>query len=541
MTSSKSQSRYDFLVYRATPAGIIAAITAARLNLRTVLIEPSDRIGGMMTSGLNAVDILNATLVNGVTREFFRAARDVYDLPYLPARIESKVALRVFRDMLADSRVEVVRNCDIRSIRRDDSRLNDCVLSDNRILASRWWVDASYEGDLIKMARLRYRLGREAADEFSESFAGRQPFREMLPWNSGRNIEPRRDTGELLPYVTPASRSLVGSADGEVQSYCIRPTLTNRPDNRIAITPPTDFDFNEFELFRRVSRGIRTGRVASKHIPMMGTTFKSAYFNLAELPNGKFDMNSGPAAPLNNPMLTQGWVEATPARRQEMAGSFSRYTRALLYFIQNDTTVPQGVRDFFGEFGLPADEYGDTDHMPPEVYVREGRRLVNRRIFRQQDIESGGACHADAICESKYHLDCKPVHWRENHAGTNVVREGMFFTQDAYRYSLPKWIILPDSAECRNFFSVCGVAATHVAFGSIRMEPTWMELGSAAAIMAYLANRNRCPVDDIPGVAVTRLRDERFYQWPAPRFLKNKLRYKAISYYKKMSGRRHSA
>ncbi|MDP0926690.1 FAD-dependent oxidoreductase [Paracoccus onubensis] len=541
MTFSNSQSRFDFLVYRATPAGIMAAITAARLNLRTALIEPSDRIGGMMTSGLNAVDILNTTLVNGVVREFFRTVRDEYDLPYLPARIESKVALRVFRGMLAESKVELFQNRDIRFVSRDRTRIINCTLNDNRILASRWWVDSSYEGDLINLARLRYRLGREAADEFGESFAGRQPFRSMLPWASGYNVSPHTDTGRLLPYVAPSSRDPVGFADNEVQSYCIRPTLTNRPDNRIPITPPMDFDFGEFELFRRISKGIRIGRVASKNIPMMGTTFKSAYFNLAELPNGKFDMNSGPAAPLNNPMLTQGWVTATYDKRQEMAQAFSRYTRALLYFIQNDSSVPQGVRDFFGEFGLPADEYGSTDHIPPDVYVREGRRLVNRRIFRQQDIESGGACRADAICEAKYHLDCKPVHWRTNHSGTNIVREGMFFTQDAYRYSLPKWIILPEPADCRNFFSVCGVAATHVAFGSIRMEPTWMELGSAAAIMAYLANRNRCPVDDIPGKAVTKLRDERFFQWPGPRFLRNKLRDKAVTYYRKISGRGDSA
>lgn len=526
---------YDFIVWRATPAGIIAAITASRLKLRTLLIEPGDRIGGMMTSGLNAVDILNDSLINGVALEFFRNVREHYDLPTLPARIESKVALQVFDTMLADSPVHLALNHDIQGVTRDGRRVAACTLANGQRIAGRWWVDASYEGDLMHLAGVPYRLGREAASEHGESFAGRQPYRAMLPWAAKREISPRRD-GALLPYVQPPSWGAVGMADDQVQSYCIRPTLTNDPANRVPITAPPDFDFSRFELFRRLGQTIRVGRVAAKQIPMLGTTFKSAYFNLAELPNGKFDMNSGPAAPLNNPALTTGWVQASRMQRQRMTQEFARYTQGLLHFIQNDASVPQGVRDFMADFGLPADEYLASGHLPPDVYVREGRRLAGQHVFRQQDVEQGGAGPDDAVCEAKYHLDCKPVHWRANHSGTNVVREGMFFTQDAHRYSVPAWIVLPRPQDCGNFFAVCGVSATHVAFGSLRMEPTWMELGSTAAIMAHLADQRRCEVHDIRGRDVAKLRDERFFQWPAPKFLKNKLRDKVAGYYRKVAG-----
>ena len=526
---------FDMVVYRATPAGIIAAITAARLGLRVLLAEPSGRIGGMMTSGLCATDIVNDTLINGVALEFFRNVRDHYGLPYLPARTESRVARAVFQAMLDKSSVRLECRTDITMVSRGQDRITGCRLSNGRDIRARWWVDASYEGDLIALAGLPFRLGRESQDEFGEPLAGRQPYRSMLPWPTGREIAPHDDKG-LLPFVQPPSWRPVGAGDDQVQSYCIRPTLTNRPENRVPIRPPEDFDPAQFELFRRLGQTLRSGRVAAKDIPQRGITYKSAYFNFAELPNGKFDMNSGPAAPLNNPALTEGWVTATAQQRLRMTEAFRRYTLGLLHFMQNDASVPKGVRDFLADFGLPADEYTDSGNFPPDVYVREGRRLQGERIFRQQDVESGGATARDALCEAKYHLDCKPVHWRVNHSGRNIVRERMFFTQDAHRYGLPAWIILPRSVDCQNFFAVCGVSASHVAFGSIRMEPTWMELGMAAAIMAHMADRQGCTPHDLTGSDVTRLRDERFFQWPAPRFLGVKLRDRVSSYYRKVAG-----
>ncbi|MDQ7263542.1 FAD-dependent oxidoreductase [Paracoccus sp. PS-1] len=532
---------YDFLVYRATPAGIVAAITAARLKLRTLLVEPSGRVGGMMTSGLNAADTLNSGLITGVPLEFFRAVRDEYAMPHLPVRIESSMALKVFRAMLARSGVELALHCDIGGIRREGPRLAECRLSDGRQVSSRWWVDASYEGDLMHLAGIRHRLGRESASEFGESLAGRQPFGPLLPWQPKAAIDPRQD-GRPLPYVLPWSPPAEpGTGDDRLQSYCIRPTLTNRPENRLPVIAPEDFDFRNFALFRRLGLLIRAGRITSKAIPMQGTTFQSAYFKLNELPNGKFDMNSGPAAPLNNPALTQEWVKASMERRKALTQDFARYTQALLHFIQNDDSVPVRLRRFFGQFGLPADEYADSGHLPPEVYVREGRRLVGAHVFRQQDIEGGGVDPADAICIGKYHLDCKPVRWQVNRTGTNVLREGMFFSHSAHRYALPGWIILAHPDDCRNFFSVCGVSASHVAFSSIRMEPTWMELGAAAAMMAHLADRHGVPAHQIRGRSVVELRQARFRQWPSATFIRARLRRKIAGYRRKLPGQGKSA
>lgn len=496
-------------VYRATPAGIMAAITASRLGMRAVIIEPSVYIGGLMTSGLNATDTVDKRIITGLAREFFIRAKDFYGLPYIPVRVESKVAGKIFADMLREAEVEVLLERDIVKVERVGTEIQSVKLASGEIVHSRWWVDASYEGDLMAKAGISYSVGRESQDEFGEAWAGVQPAKKFLPWGGHAVISPKIN-GSYIPYVSPPSSRPVGSADDSVQSYCIRVTLTNNPKTRVKIDAPEDFNFGQFDFFRELARPLKNSAVRATWHRHLGITFKSAYFNLAEIPNGKFDMNSGPLAPINSPALTKGWIEASYDKRVQMTEEFSRYTRAILYYIQNDDAVPFAVRSFFSDFGLPKDEYESTGHFPPQVYVREGRRLRGEKVFTQNHVESGGVSEDEAICHAKYHLDCKPVAWRANKAMTNVVREGMFFSAEAYRYALPAWIILPQRAEATNFFSVCGVSTSHVAFGSIRMEPTWMEFGSSAAMMAHLSEREKTPVHEVSASAVRELRDERF-------------------------------
>lgn len=502
-------TEFDFVVYRATPAGIMSAISAARLGMKSVIIEPSDYIGGMMTSGLNATDSVDTSVITGLAREFFLRVQAHYHSKFFPVRVESSVAKRIFSEMLSEAGVQVWRRINIVSLNRDVKRVSSAFLSNGRNLSSRWWVDASYEGDLLPKAGISYSLGRESVEEFSESWAGKQKSSSMLPWKAAVRIDPVIN-GVLRPYVLPPSTSQLGSADSHVQSYCIRPTLTNDPTNMVEIQYVEDFDYSKFDLFRVLGSSLKNAAVTSVWYPRLGMTFKSAYFNLAEIPNGKFDMNSGPIAPINNPALTAGWVDASLEQRERMTREFSRYTMALLHFIKTDLSVPYPVRRFFSSFGLPADEYEESGHLPPMVYVREGRRLRGEKVFTQNDVEKGGAPEAEAICMAKYHLDCKPVYWRAARDFKNVVREGMFFSNEVYKYGLPNWTILPKRDEAENFFSVCAVSASHVAFGSIRMEPTWMETGVASGILAHISNGTEKCLHNISGTEVKEVRSKFF-------------------------------
>lgn len=497
---------FDFAVYGATPAGIMAAVSAARLGMRTVIIEPTDHIGGLMTSGLNATDTVDPDVIKGLSREFFRRVSHYYGTEYLSVRVESKVAKRLFMQMLAEEDITLLLRNEISSLLCVAGAVSSAVLSDESVVTARWWVDATYEGDLLPKAEVSFSIGRESRSTYDEEWAGIQKVKPFLPWGVPKKIAPREGK-DYIPYVTPYNFAPLGSADSKVQSYCIRVTLTCNKPNTIPIVAPEDFDFSKFDMFRQLGSMMSRAAVRATWHQHLGITLKSGYFNLAEIPNGKFDMNSGPMIPTNNPVLTSGWIEAPPSKRQEMTEEFRRYTMAVLHFMQNDPSVPFAVQSFISNFGLPADEYTESENFPPQVYVREGRRLVGDRVFTQNDVLSGGVDASETVSQTRYHLDCKPVSWSANRDGTNIVREGMFFSQAAYKYNLPAWVILPKRGEARNLFSVCGVSASHVAFGSIRMEPTWMELGSIAAIIAHIADESACHPHDVAPAQIRRFRD----------------------------------
>jgi len=487
------QYNYRFAVYQATPAGILAAVSASVLGFSAVIVESSNRIGGLMTSGLNAADTVNSTILTGGAEEFFRRAKIYYKSRVIPIRVESRVATIIFSDMLRDYDVKVIKGKSVIAVEKQNRIIKSVRLSDGSILHSDWWVDASYEGDLLNIASISTKKGREASIDFDESLGGVGPQKNFFPW--GPAIIPVKTENTLLKYVDPYKKFAVGSGDENTQSYCIRPTLTSNPKNMIPIPHPKSDVYDSLELFRRIALKLpRKLKIVGRPYLSFGTTFQSAYFNLSALPNDKFDMNSGPAAPINNPMLTKGWVDGSSASRDKMRNDFRDYTLAVLYFIQNDKTVPLNIREFFGKFGLPADEYEEYGNLPPDVYVREGRRLVGDRVFTQTDVENGGVEKEEMVAKAQYHLDCKPVSWSSNEDGSQIVREGMFFSQRSYPYNIPSWLILPKAEECLNLFSVCAVSASHVAFGSIRMEPTWMTLGSISACIAKLSEaRGRTP------------------------------------------------
>lgn len=501
--------KYDLIVYRATPAGIMAAVTAARLDLKTLVIEPDGHVGGAMTSGLNATDVLDDTLITGLPREFFERVSEHYSAPKLKVRTESKVAGSIFSAMLRSARVRLWTKGDIKSVQRNADKLFSCVLTTGEVATATWWIDASYEGDLIAKAGLSCALGRESSATYDEPWAGVQQARAFLPWQerSGGN-KATFDAG--LSYAEDLAPREIGMADDRVQSYCVRITLTNHKTQIVPITAPEDFDFGKFDFLRTLARGTKSAAIRSDWYPALGLTLKSGYFNLAEIANGKYDLNSGPLAPTNNPALTHGWVTATPEKRREMNAEFIRYSRALLYFMQNDKHVPYAIRAFLSDFGLPGDEYETSGHFPPYTYVREGRRLIGDKVFTQNDIMSGGVPADQAICAARYLLDSKPVIWMRDPATGHLLREGMFISDKAYSYALPSWVILPKRKEATNLFSVCGVSASHVAFGSIRMEPTWMELGSAAALIAKLAGQSGRVPHDVTAREVRSLRDSTF-------------------------------
>lgn len=486
----------DLCVYGASPGGIMAAISAARSGLSVILLEPTGHIGGMLTSGLNATDAPVPSLITGLPREYFSRCGLRYGHKQMSIRHEPKVCAETFREMLTESGVRTVTNSCLQRIKKSGSRITSGETNNGKTIAAKWWIDATYEGDLMPLAQISYRVGRESRDEFQESLAGVGRTGLMLGGLSAP-IDPFKD-GHPLPYLEPYEQLKEGAKDWRVQSYCFRLTLTSVLGNMRPIKAPESYNPENYELFRRLIKAdySNAGIVNTAR----NDSIRNGYLHIAKLPNGKIDFNSGHLTPTNNPMLTQGWIAASQTGRERIQADFRHYTEGLIWFLRTDPTVPQPIRKIMQEYWYPSDEY--SDGFPPALYIREGRRLVGDKVTTLHEVSDVGVGIEKSIGQGAYHLDCKPARWFVNHKGNRAVREGQFFSREIMKFHLPLDLMLPQESEAKNVLVVNAVSASHVAFGSIRMEPTWMTLGSAAGISIAISETNSVRLHSVPSKQV---------------------------------------
>lgn len=495
---------YDSVVYGATPSGIVAASLMGKLGLRVLVLEPTAHIGGLMTSGLNATDIIGSgSILRGASREVFQRAGAAYGSPEVEFRAEPHVLGGILRSLLAEAGAEVRTGTRIASIAKTGPALSHATLEDGDTIWSAFWIDATYEGDLMPLAGVSHTIGREAAETHGETMAGRRRLGSMLPAPLDEPIPARDGQGKLLPFLLPPDGVRLGDGDARLQSFCYRLTLTRNPDNRLPIPEPDRYDPAEMELFRRLTLSGRSkgaGAVSIVH----GTTFNSIFFNLARLQGGKVDMNSGHAAPINLPLSGMDWLNSGPAGRQRIAAIYRDYTARILHFIRTDESVPEETRRFFSEFGFCRDEYHGSDGWPPALYVREGRRLRGCDTLTEHDVLRSALDPAADIGIGRYPLDCKPIQWTVTADGERAVREGMIFGK-CDRYGIRYGMLLPKPEEASNLLVPVAASASHVAFASLRMEPHWMILGAAAGAAVVLATRQRKPLHALTARAVRTL------------------------------------
>ncbi|MGL4967391.1 MAG: FAD-dependent oxidoreductase [Inquilinus sp.] len=496
---------YDAVAYGATPAGIVAASLMGKLGLRVLLLEQTSHLGGLMTSGLNATDIIGTgSNLRGAARDVFKRAGAAYGSPDLEFRAEPHVLGRILRGLLVEADVETRTGVRISSIGKTGPALGHATLEDGGQVGADFWIDATYEGDLLPLTEVSHVFGREGSDAHKdkESLAGRRPLGSMLPPPLDEPILARDDQGKLLPFLIPPDGMKPGEADSRLQSFCYRLTLTRNPDIRMRLPEPDSYDSREMELFRRLTLSARKKGAGSVSI-IHGTTFNSVFFNLAQLKGAKYDMNSGHAAPINLPLSGMVWLNSGPDGRRKISYRYRDYTAKILYFIRHDESVPEETRRFFSQFGYCRDEYQDTAGWPPMLYVREGRRLIGCDVLTEYDALNGRTDAAD-IGLARYPLDCKPIQWTVTADGKHAVREGMMFKKVPKPYGM----LLPKPEEAANLLVPVAASATHVAFSSLRIEPHWMTLGAAAGAAIVVATRRRITLHALAPSAVRALAEE---------------------------------
>lgn len=491
----------EVVVYGGTPGGIAAAISAARLGHEVALIEYHDHIGGMMTSGLGKCDIENRAMIGGIFKEFIAGVLAHYTTTYGPDHENTRlchdgyysepgVAEKVLEAMLAkEEGISVLKGWRLDAATVKDNAITGMSMvnrrtGEKREVAGKVFIDATYEGDLYAAAGAEFRIGRESRDAFGEPHAGVVYF--------------DYQEKQFLSGTT-------GVGDDHLPAYTYRLCLTKDPANSHRLTePPPGYDRN---IYLGYFDDLKAGRLAGPKVLKPGRGYNPKHFDtlvralsVTDIPNGKTDVNINPR-PLGFPFPEEnrGYLEGDDATRVRISERHRNLTLGLLWFLQNDPEIPEDHRALANEMHLPKDEFTDNGHFPFQLYVREGRRLIGEYTLTEHDITGRGqepVRHADAIAVGEFPIDSFPC--RKRQPGDTIVLEGYLGMLDHITrpYEIPYRIMVPKTVD--GLIVPVAASTTHVAFSSIRMEPTWMALGQAAGAAAHLAIKRGVPLRKVP-------------------------------------------
>ena len=480
----------DICIYGATSAGVIAAYTASKMGKKVLLVTAERHPGGISASGLGNTDIGNKIAITGLARDFYRRIGAHYGKPEQWI-FEPHVAEAVFKDYLRLGKVEIwygqrlvsviSNNKVIQEIRTVEVSSN---ASDLRRVRAKVFIDCSYEGDLMAKAGVSYTLGREPNSQYHETYNGVQLLdKHQFPDSVDPYIIAGNPESGLVWGISGEKPAVNGTGDKKIQAYNFRICLTDSAANRIDITRPPEYDSEKYILLLRY---------LEKKKPV---SLEDRVLNINLLPGRKTDINNN--GPFSTDMIGMNYdfPEASPGTRKEIIRRHELYTKGLLYFLGHDERVPEYLRKEMLHWGYPKDEYADNGHWPRELYVREARRMTGGYIMTQANC-TGEEKVDDGIGLAAYTMD--------SHNCERIVVNGMVKNEGDVQiggfppYPVSYRAIVPKAAECTNLLVPVCLSASHIAYGSIRMEPVFMVLGQSAAVAAVLAVNRHLAVQQVP-------------------------------------------
>jgi len=520
----------DVCIYGGTSGGVIAAVEAARLGKRTVLIESTQRLGGMSSGGLGMTDNGSTETIGGLSREFYQRVyqfylksenwkfqkRDDY-LAWLPKiwgvngprmeeikaqfLFEPRAAKAVFDDMVREAGVQVVfgERLDLkRGVVKDGQRIVKIVMESGREFASKVFIDATYEGDLMAKAGVSYIVGREPNSKYGETLNGTFPFTPApFPKISPYVVAGDPKSG-LLPRVAAEPPAPKGSGDHRVQGYNFRVCLTDVPENRVPIEKPASYNPLDYELLARhiaTMKDVRPGPAKHAGVGLRGKGGNLGIsFHL--VPNRKTDSNNGSEFGSDVYGPSYDWPEGDHAKREQLFQIHKDYTLGLLWFLGHDERLPIEVRREMHCWGLAKDEFADTGHFPHQIYVREARRMISDYVVTEHDAK-GGPHAEDGVALASYPLDSHGVTLYVDETGL-LHRERGFFVGGFSAFPISYRSLRPKADECVNLLAISCLSASHAAYGSVRMEPVFMMLGHPSGAAASIAIDQGVTLQNVP-------------------------------------------
>ena len=462
----------DVVVYGGTSGGVTAAVQAARLGKRAVLLAFDNHLGGLSSGGLGWTDYGDASSIGGMAREFYRrnGARYGESLRY---NLEPHVAEQIFSQMLAEAGVTVVFNQRLASLVKSGQRITRVTMDDGSVYRGKMFVDTTYEGDLIAMAGVSFTVGREGTNTYGESYAG-----VLTPGSIGIDpyVVPGNPASGLLPLLQPDTGEARGSGDWRVQAYNYRMCFAQNVANFLPMTAPANYDESQFELL---------ARYLERLVAVNGSVSLGSLITIDRpCASGKYDINNNGSISTDFVGESWTWPTNTYAGRAITRQAHEDYTRGYFTFLATSPRAPASLRAAMQSWGMCKDEFLDTGGWPHALYVREGGRMVSDYVMTQANAQ-GTRVASDGVALASYSMD--------SHLLQRIARGGVAMNEGGMYNSVPNPFpisyrsIIPRAGECENIFATFALAASHAAYASCRMEPVFMMVSQSAGTAAALA------------------------------------------------------
>jgi hypothetical protein len=500
--STERTYKADVIIYGGTSAAVTAAVQVTKMGKSVVIVSPARHLGGLTSSGLGYTDTGKKEVIGGLTREFYQRIYQYYQKPETWVWqkrkdygnkgqgtvamdgefrtmwiFEPHIAENVFNDFIREYDVPVYQDqwLDRESgVMVEKGTIKSITCLSGQTFIGKIFIDATYEGDLMAAAGVSFHVGREAADTYGEEWNGIQTgvlhhghhFGEMNI--SPFNVPDKPESG-VLPRISTDPPGIKGQGDNKLQAYCYRLCLTAVEGNRIPFKRPIEYDSTQYELLLRV----------------LDAGWRETFYKFDPIPNLKTDVNNHGPFSSDNIGMNYDYPEASYERRHEILDEHKTYQAGLLYFLANDLRVPDDVQAEISRWGLSKDEFQDNGHWPYQIYVREARRMIGAYVMTEHEILDHTEVN-QSIGMGSYTMDSHNVQRYITPAGY-VQNEGDLGVSVPKPYQIALGSILPQANECTNLLVPMALSSSHIAFGSIRMEPVFMVLGQSAGTLASMA------------------------------------------------------
>jgi hypothetical protein len=513
LTGFSQKYKADVIIYGGTSAAVTAAVQVKKMGKSVIIVSPDKHLGGLSSGGLGYTDSGDKTVIGGLSKEFYHRLFQHYQKSEawvwqkknefgnkgqgtvaLDSEsgtmwlFEPSIAEMIFEQFISENQIPVFRNeliqRDNEGVQKKQNKIISFKTLSGKTFAGEMFIDVTYEGDLMAEAGISYSVGREANNQYDENWNGVQTNVRHHGHTFTSKIDPYIVKGDpksgLLPEISEQPSGEYGTGDQRLQAYCFRMCMSNHPENRVPFPKPENYDATRYELLKRV----------------LESGWNEVFNKFDMLPNRKTDTNNH--GPFSSDYIGKNYdyPEASYERRTEIIKDHELYQKGYLYFLQNDPSVPKEIHDKMQEWGLAKDEFLDNGHWPHQLYIREARRMIGEFVMTEADA-LGKTNIKRAIGMGSYSLDSHNAQRYVTEEGYTQ-NEGDVGVRPDRPYAIDYGAIVPKESECSNLLVPVCVSSTHIAFGSIRMEPVFMILGQSAATAAVLALELKMSAQKIP-------------------------------------------